>query len=220
MWKCLCVCIQDSDYVCMCHLTDGGLQLLQSVRSSVMRPLAVFHVVSPLGGLQLNWHRQSYFHQPSHQLHSWRKTCRLMRTVLTELRAPYWDHFVAFLTQREVNKFYSATCKYNHSIAIAGHHKTVCFQSSSPLSWLATDTVVVAERELRGTWMRSDPWLHYHGRKSSLKCSEETVSSYARHSLYNVDIPMHTMHSGHIQMSQKLLSLSASNKSSLQCSYT
>lgn len=55
--------------LCMRHLTDGGLQLLQSARGLVMWPLAVLQVVLSLGGLQLNRHYHGYFHQPGHHLH-------------------------------------------------------------------------------------------------------------------------------------------------------
>lgn len=63
------VCLHSGQCLCMRHLTDGGLQLLQSVGGSVMSLLAVLHVVLPLGGLQLNGHYHSCFCQPSHQLH-------------------------------------------------------------------------------------------------------------------------------------------------------
>lgn len=50
----------------VCYLTDRGLQLLQSVRSSVRKPFAALNVVSFLSCLELDGYSQGYFHQTSH----------------------------------------------------------------------------------------------------------------------------------------------------------
>lgn len=55
------------------HLINGDLKIVQSVNSSVIRPLVLLCVVTSLGGLELITHCHSHLHQPRHQPHCYLK---------------------------------------------------------------------------------------------------------------------------------------------------